>query len=100
MFLGKIFLSFLIFIVGVLGIAFNRQSVIITLMCIELMLLSININLVIFSVYLDDIVGQIFCLFVLTVAAAESSIGLAILIRFFKLFGSIKALDWGSPLRH
>jgi NADH-quinone oxidoreductase subunit K len=72
-----------------LGIFLNRKNVIIILMSIELMLLSVNINLVSFSVYLNDLVGQIFAMFVLTVAAAEAAIGLAILVVYFRNRGSI-----------
>jgi NADH-quinone oxidoreductase subunit K len=72
-----------------MGIVLNRRDIIIILMCIELVLLSQNLNFVTFSVYLDDLVGQIFTLFVLTVAAAESAIGLALLILYYRVRGSI-----------
>ena len=81
--------SVILFLIGVLGIFLVKKNIIIILMSIELMLLSININFVLFSVYLDDITGQIFALFVLTVAAAESAIGLAILVVYYRIKGII-----------
>lgn len=81
--------SVVLFLVGVLGIFLVKKNIIIILMSIELMLLSININFVLFSVYLDDITGQIFALFILTVAAAESAIGLAILVVYYRIKGII-----------
>ena len=83
----------ILFTLGVFGIFLNRKNVIIILMSIELMLLAVNINLVAFSVHLKDLVGQIFALFVLTVAAAESAIGLAILVVYFRNRGSISVED-------
>ncbi len=83
----------ILFTLGVFGIFLNRKNVIIILMSIELMLLAVNINLVAFSVHLNDLVGQIFALFVLTVAAAESAIGLAILVVYFRNRGSISVED-------
>ena len=77
------------FLIGVLGIVLNRQSIIVIIMGIELMLLALNLNFVSFSVYLDDMIGELFSLFTLTVAASESSIGLAIVICFFRSFGYI-----------
>jgi NADH-quinone oxidoreductase subunit K len=79
----------IIFSIGVLGIFLNRKNVIIILMSIELILLAVNINLVSFSVYLQDIVGQVFVIFILTVAAAEAAIGLAIIVAYYKNKGSI-----------
>ena len=76
--------SAILFVLGVLGIFINRKNIIIILMAIELILLSVNINFVAFSVYLGDMVGQVFAMFVLTVAAAEAAIGLAILVIFFR----------------
>ncbi|MFN7039347.1 MAG: NADH-quinone oxidoreductase subunit NuoK [Alphaproteobacteria bacterium] len=76
--------SSIIFVLGIAGIFLNRKNVIIILMSIELILLSININFVTFSTYLQDLVGQIFSLFILTVAAAESAIGLAILVVYYR----------------
>ncbi|MEQ8331731.1 NADH-quinone oxidoreductase subunit NuoK [Nisaea sp.] len=82
-----------LFTLGMFGIFLNRKNVIIILMSIELMLLAVNINLVTFSVFLNDLVGQIFALFVLTVAAAEAAIGLAILVVYFRNRGSIAVED-------
>ena len=73
-----------LFVIGIFGLFLNRKNIIILLMSIELMLLSVNINLVAFSSFMNDLVGQIFTLFVLTVAAAEAAIGLAILVSFFR----------------
>ena len=77
-------LGAVIFTIGVVGIFLNRKNVIVLLMSIELILIAVNINLVSFSVYQQDIVGQVFTMFVLTVAAAEAAIGLAILVVFFR----------------
>ncbi len=85
--------SAILFILGVLGIFLNRKNVIIILMAIELILLSVNINLVAFSSFLGDLVGQVFAMFVLTVAAAEAAIGLAILVIYFRGRGSIAVDD-------
>ncbi len=85
-----LFLGAIIFTIGVFGIFVNRKNVIVILMSIELILLSVNINLVAFSVYLQNIVGQIFTLFILTVAASEAAIGLAILVVFFRNKGTIE----------
>ena len=78
-----------LFVIGIFGIFLNRKNVIILLMSIELMLLAVNINLVAFSAYLGDLTGQVFTLFVLTVAAAEAAIGLAILVCFFRNRGTV-----------
>ena len=83
----------ILFTIGVFGIFLNRKNVIIILMSIELMLLSVNINLVSFSAYLNDLVGQVFAMFVLTVAAADAAIGLAILVIYFRNRGSISVED-------
>ena len=83
----------ILFTLGVLGIFLNRKNVIVILMSVELILLAVNINLVAFSAHLNDIVGQVFALFVLTVAAAEAAIGLAILVCFFRNRGSIAVED-------
>ena len=91
-----LFLSAIIFTLGVFGIFVNRKNVIVILMSIELILLSVNINLGAFSVYLQNITGQIFTLFILTVAAAEAAIGLAILVVFFRNKGSIQVEDINS----
>jgi len=82
-------LSAIVFTIGIVGIFINRKNIIIILMSIELILLSVNINLVSFSIYLQDLVGQIFTIFVLTVAAAETAIGLAIIVIYYKNKGSI-----------
>jgi NADH-quinone oxidoreductase subunit K len=82
-------LSAIIFTIGIVGVFLNRKNIIIILMSIELILLSVNINLVSFSIYLQDLVGQIFTIFVLTVAAAEAAIGLAIIVIYYKNKGSI-----------
>ena len=78
-----------LFLLGIWGIVLNRKNIIILLMSIELMLLSINLNFVTFSVFLDDLMGQVFALFVLTVAAAESAIGLAILVAYYRVRNTI-----------
>jgi NADH-quinone oxidoreductase subunit K len=83
----------ILFVLGVLGIFLNRKNVIIILMAIELILLAVNINLVAFSAYLGDLVGQIFAMFVLTVAAGEAAIGLAILVIYFRNRGTIAVDD-------
>jgi NADH-quinone oxidoreductase subunit K len=81
--------STILFLIGVLGIVLNRKNVLILLMSLELMLLSVNVNFVVFSVYLDDLLGQMFALFILTIAGAESAIGLAILVAYYKVRKSI-----------
>ena len=86
-------LAAVLFTLGILGIFLNRKNVIIILMSVELMLLAVNINLVAFSVELGDLVGQVFAMFVLTVAAAEAAIGLAILVVFFRNRSSIAVED-------
>jgi NADH-quinone oxidoreductase subunit K len=83
----------LVFVIGVMGIFLNRKNVIIILMSIELILLSVSINFVTFSAFLGDQFGQVFVMFVLTVAAAESAIGLAILMVYFRNRGSIAVED-------
>ena len=83
----------ILFTLGIFGIFLNRKNVIIILMSIELMLLAINLNFVAFSAYLGDLVGQVFAMFVLTVAAAEAAIGLAILVVYFRNRGSIEVED-------
>ena len=83
-------LSALLFTIGVIGIFLNRKNVIIILMSIELILLSVNINFIAFSYFLNDLTGQIFSLFVLTVAAAEAAIGLAILVIYNRNAGSVE----------
>lgn len=88
----------MLFTVGVFGIFVNRRNIIILLMSIELILLAVNINLVAFSRYLNNVEGQIFAMFVLTVAAAEAAIGLAILVTFFRNRGDI-SVDNASRMR-
>lgn len=83
----------ILFTIGVFGIFLNRKNVIIMLMSVELILLAVNINFVAFSAHLDDLAGQVFALLILTVAAAESAIGLAILVIFFRNRGSIAVDD-------
>ena len=82
-------LAAIIFSIGITGIFLNRKNVIIILMSIELILLAVNINLVSFSIYLQNLVGQIFTMFILTVAAAEAAVGLAIIVLYYKNKGSI-----------
>jgi NADH-quinone oxidoreductase subunit K len=86
-------LAAILFTIGVLGIFLNRKNIIVILMSIELILLSVNINFVAFSSFLGDLVGQVFALFVLTVAAAEAAIGLAILVVYYRNRGSIAVED-------
>ena len=88
-----IVVSAILFVLGVLGIFLNRKNVIVILMAIELILLSVNINLVAFSAFLNDLVGQVFSMFVLTVAAGEAAIGLAILVIYFRGRGTIAVDD-------
>ena len=83
----------IIFTLGIFGVFLNRKNVIIILMSVELMLLAVNINLVAFSAHLGDLVGQVFAMLVLTVAAAEAAIGLAILVVYFRNRGSIAVED-------
>lgn len=90
--------SAVLFVLGVLGIFLNRKNIITILMAVELILLSVNINLVAFSAYLGNLQGQIFAMFVLTVAAAEAAIGLAILVIYFRGRGTI-AVDDASEMK-
>ncbi len=85
--------SAILFTLGMAGIFLNRKNVIVILMSIELMLLAVNLNMVAFSTFLNDIAGQVFALFILTVAAAEAAIGLAILVVFYRNRGSIAVED-------
>ena len=82
-------LTVFIFCVGILGLVLNRKNILVAIMCIELLLLSINLNFIIFSIYLDDIYGFVYVLFILTIAASESALGLAILTVYYKLKNSI-----------
>ena len=86
-------LGAILFAIGIFGIFLNRKNIIVILMSIEVMLLAVNINLVAFSVQLNDLVGQVFAMFILTVAAAEAAIGLAILVVYFRIRGSIAVED-------
>ncbi len=88
-----IIVSAILFVLGVLGIFLNRKNIIVILMSIELILLAVNINMVAFSAFLGDLVGQVFAMFVLTVAAAEAAIGLAILLIYFRGRGTIAVDD-------
>jgi len=84
-----LFVAISLFFIGLSGIMLNRKNIIIMLMSIELMLLAVNFNFIIFSVFLDDVVGQIFAFFILTIAAAESAIGLAILVIYYRVRGTV-----------
>ena len=81
--------SMVLFLLGLWGIFLNRKNIIVMLMSIELMLLAVNLNFLMFAVYLDDVVGEVFALLVLTVAAAESAIGLALLVVYYRVRGTI-----------
>ena len=83
----------ILFVLGVFGIFMNRKNVIVILMSVELILLSVNLNLVAFSARLDDLAGQVFAMFILTVAAAEAAIGLAIVVTYFRNRGTIEVED-------
>jgi NADH-quinone oxidoreductase subunit K len=99
MFLTQLTVNFFLFIMGLVGTALNRRNVLIILMCVELFLLSLNLNFIIFSVYFDDLYGQLFSLFILTIAAAESAVGLAIIIIYYRVHGSI-SLDQIATLKN
>ncbi|MBY7649651.1 MAG: NADH-quinone oxidoreductase subunit NuoK [Candidatus Liberibacter europaeus] len=88
--------SAIMFVIGSSGFFFNRKSIITILMSIEIMLLSVNLNMIAFSAYMQDIVGQVFSLFILVVAAAETAIGLAILVVFYRNSGSISVDDFNK----
>lgn len=88
-FLELNFIAIMLFVLGLLGIIFNRTNLILVLMSIEIILLAVSINLLIFSFLLNSVLGQIFSIFILTVAAAESAIGLSIMVAFYKIKGSI-----------
>ena len=95
MFLIKyILVSVIIFMISFFGLIYNKKSILIILISIELILLSVNILFIVFSIYLDDIVGQIFTIFILTIAAAETSIGLSLLLVSYKVRGNIIILDF------
>ena len=89
-------LGAIIFTIGVVGIFLNRKNIIVILMCIELILLAVNINLVSFSVFFNDLIGQIFTLFILTVAAAEAAIGLAIIVAYYRNTGTVHVEEINS----
>ena len=89
-------LGAIIFTIGIIGIFLNRKNIIVILMSIELILLAVNINLVSFSVFFNDLIGQIFALFILTVAAAEAAIGLAIIVAFYRNTGTVHVEDIDS----
>ena len=88
-----LFVAAMLFTIGVFGIFLNRKNIIVILMSVELILLAVNINFVAFSSFLHDLVGQVFALFILTVAAAEAAIGLAILVVYFRNRGTIAVED-------
>jgi len=92
------YVTSLTFFVGVLGVVLNRTNILAILMSLEIALFSISLNFLIFSVYLDDIIGQVFALFILTVAACESSIGLAIILVYYRVRGSVR-VDQASLLK-
>jgi NADH-quinone oxidoreductase subunit K len=81
--------AMILFLIGVTGIVLNRKNILIMLMSVELILLAVNFNFILYSVYLDDAIGQLFAVLILTVAAAESAIGLAILVVYFRVRGTI-----------
>ena len=89
MYYGYLIVGIILFILGILGIVLNRSNLIIMLMSIELMLLAISFTMALFSVIIDNLIGQIFTIMVLTVAAAESAIGLAILVAYYRVRGTI-----------
>ncbi len=89
-------LGAIIFTIGLVGIFLSRKNIIIILMCIELILLAVNINLVSFSIFINDLTGQIFALFILTVAAAEAAIGLAIIVVYYRNSGTIRVEEIDS----
>ena len=89
-------LGAIIFTIGIIGIFLNRKNIIVILMSIEIILLAVNINLVSFSVFFNDLIGQIFALFILTVAAAEAAIGLAIIVAYYRNTGTVHVEDIDS----
>ena len=93
MFLNQLTSNIFLFFMGLLGIVLNRRNILIVLMCIEIILLSLNLNFIVLSTYLDDFCGQVFSFFILTVAAAESAVGLAIIIIYYRLRGEIKSFQ-------
>nr|YP_011008325.1 NADH dehydrogenase subunit 4L [Scytothamnus australis]WBP70296.1 NADH dehydrogenase subunit 4L [Scytothamnus australis] len=97
-FIHFFFISSLMFVIGVGGVVFNRTNIVVILMSLELSLLAVSLNFIIFSVCLDDLIGQIFAIFILIIAACESSVGLAIILVYFRVRGSIR-LDQASLLK-
>lgn len=89
MFFNQLLTNFLLFSIGILGFIFSKRSILILLMCIEIVLLSVNLNFLILSIYLDDVVGQVFSILILTVAASESSIGLSLIIMYYRVRGHL-----------
>jgi len=100
-FYGNIFLfvSFILFLIGLLGVIFNLKNMIKIILSLEIMLLAINLNFIIFSILNDDLVGQVFALYILTIAAAETSIGLSLIVRLFRIRGYIKVTEFNN-LKH
>ena len=96
--IAYIFLSFILFLIGILGIFLNRKNLLLMLMSIELLLLAINLNFLFFSLWIDDLMGHLFTLFILTVAAAESAIGLALLVVYYRVRGNI-SIEYMNLLR-
>lgn len=99
MFVRQLIINFSVLGFGLMGLSFNRRSFLIALMCIELILLSVNLNFLVFSVYLDDFYGQLFSLFILTIAAGESAIGVALIILNYRLRNNI-LMDHKVVLRY
>nr|YP_011016983.1 NADH dehydrogenase subunit 4L [Lessonia nigrescens]WQB61661.1 NADH dehydrogenase subunit 4L [Lessonia nigrescens] len=97
-FIHFFFVSFLLFVIGVGGVVLNRTNIVVVLMSLELALLSVSLNFIIFSACLGDLMGQIFAIFILIIAACESSIGLAIILVYFRVRGSIR-IDQASLLK-
>lgn len=93
MLLNQLTINSLLFALGVFGIILNKRSLLTVLICLELALLGLNLNFITFSIYLDDFYGQVFCLFILTVAAAESAVGLAIIIVYYRQNKTIALKD-------
>ena len=96
--LNSLRITVILFFISILGLILNRKNILITIIALEILLLSVNINFTLFSLYLDDILGQIFALLILTVAAAESAIGLAILVIYYRLRGVI-SVDYISTIK-
>ncbi len=97
---NQLIINFSLFFIGLLGVLYNRNSILIVLMGIEMALLGLNLNFITFSILYNDLFGQIFAFFILTVAAAESAIGLAIIIAFFKTHGNISISTSSSLIRN